>query len=482
MGVMTRRSFTGNAVVACVLARTQAMASAAAPGLSSGAVRAILTDRIRDLTLGQGGIGIVAGLTDAKGQNIVVAGQNDRSDPRLLDGNSVFEIGSVGKVFTALLLSDMVLRGEILLEAPVAHYLPTNTHLPERNGRAITIVDLATHMSGLPFMPDPPKVQGGNAPAYTETDIYRFLTAYKLTRNPGSDWDYSNLGYWLLGEALATRGGMSFVTLLHERVLRPLNMTDSGFELTPRMKANLAIGHDASLQRAQSMSTVPIYNLMPATGVGFYSTANDLLTFLSAAMGQRSSPLSSAFKLEIDTKKLIPHSTNVQALGWTLVMPGTEQLVFRDGGTLGFASCVAWRPHLSAGIVVLANCVGDVGDIAQHILAPEIPLKKPVVNLHREITLDRRVLSRYSGHYLAAGEGVFTIAFEGDHLTFESPPEWGLPKLRIRAETDKKFFASELPLRVEFQGEADRPADSITVFPPRGQKGIVAKRPKTTSR
>jgi hypothetical protein len=153
------------------------------------------------------------------------------------------------------------------------------------------------------------------------------------------------------------------------------------------------------------------------------------------------------------------------------------QLIFRDGGTFGFASCLVWDRVKRIGTVVMANCVTDVSDIGKHILRPDFTLAKPAPGvLHKEIPLDAAVLGRYVGRYQAQGEGTFTVALEGDHLTFAAPTDWGLPKMRIRPESKQDFFASELPLRVAFQVAPNGSAVGMTIFPPRGQKGLAAKK------
>jgi CubicO group peptidase (beta-lactamase class C family) len=108
---------------------------------------ALRIDRQRD------GVGIVVGLIDRDGRRVVAHGRCKRGGRRLVDGDTLFEIGSNGKVFTSLLLSDMVRRGEAALDDPVAKYLPGRVTVPERGGRQITLADLATHTSGLPRMP-----------------------------------------------------------------------------------------------------------------------------------------------------------------------------------------------------------------------------------------------------------------------------------------------------------------------------------------
>jgi serine-type D-Ala-D-Ala carboxypeptidase/endopeptidase len=124
-----------------------------------------------------------------------------------------------------------------------------------------------------------------------------------------------------------------------------------------------------------------------------------------------------------------------------------HKILFRDGGTLGYASAMAWDPKNRAGAVVLCNQIGDVADIARHLLRPDFPLTKQVTRKHNEIALDSSLLDSYTGRYEAKGEGIFTIARDGDFLTMESPSDWGLPKLRVRPESQRDFFAASSPSR-----------------------------------
>jgi CubicO group peptidase (beta-lactamase class C family) len=152
---MTSRILCGATVVLSV---TTALLGAQAPDNSNGRVlrsdqdiRQILRQRV-DV---QGkGVGIVVGVIDASGARVISYGQIAEGDQRPLDGDTAFEIGSMTKVFTALALADMVRRGEVALEDPIAKYLPAGTRIPERNGQPITFLEVATHSSGLPLMPD----------------------------------------------------------------------------------------------------------------------------------------------------------------------------------------------------------------------------------------------------------------------------------------------------------------------------------------
>ncbi len=316
-----------------------------------------------------------------------------------------------------------------------------------------------------------------NEPAaakYSAADLKQYVAGYQLKRDIGSEWEYSNVGYWVLAEALSSRGGMDYETLMRKRVIAPLKLVSTDFSILPKMKANLAIGHDAAFQPAPAISELPIYSLMPAAG-GLYSTTNDLLTVLSVAMGYERSLIAPAIEATLSTRRPTGGGSE-QALGWTVIGKGDNELIYRDGGTYGFASSVAWDPKKRTGVVVLSNQQGDVNDIARHLLRPDVPLAKPTNTKHVEIAIDSSLLDNYVGHYEAHGEGTFTVARANNFLTIESPADWGLPKLHIHPESPRDFFATELPVRVTFQVGNDGRVTGLFIYPPRGQKGVPANR------
>src|SRR5438105_12399524 len=178
-------------------------------------IRKILAERLGE---NEKAVGIVVGVIDPQGRRIICYGHQNGGDARPLDGDTVFEIASVTKVFTALLLADMVEKNEVALSDPASKYLTAVTiKLPERNGHLITLLDLATHTSGLPFMPaDAPPFSDPTAAKYSTGDLKRYLASYQLTRDIGSDWDYSNIGYWVLSEALAARTGKDIKDVIRQ--------------------------------------------------------------------------------------------------------------------------------------------------------------------------------------------------------------------------------------------------------------------------
>ena len=154
---------------------------------SNEAISSLLAERMR-----RNGVGTVVGVTEPSGRRIVVFGRSGAADGRALDGDTAFQIGSVSKVFVGLLLADMVRRGEVALEDPAQKYLPPGVKMPQ-HGRPITLLDLSTHRSGLPSMPDNFRLEADPNPveAYTVNDLWQFLSHYQLTHEPGEKYEYS---------------------------------------------------------------------------------------------------------------------------------------------------------------------------------------------------------------------------------------------------------------------------------------------------
>src|SRR5580700_6544253 len=161
------------------------------PVPSTHEIREILVRRIDEQ---KQAVGIVVGVIEPNGRRVVAYGKLANGDPRTLDGDTIFEIGSITKVFTSLLLADMVSRNEVALDDPAAKYLPESVKMPERGGKSITLLDLSTHSSGLPPLPGnfKPKDLLNPYADYSVDDLYQFLSGYTLLRDPGSEFEYSN--------------------------------------------------------------------------------------------------------------------------------------------------------------------------------------------------------------------------------------------------------------------------------------------------
>ncbi len=447
-----------SAILCGALARSQTLPNDAE-------IRQILADRI---DVQHKSVGMVVGIITPQSRRLVTYGQMTQGDARPLDGDTVFEIGSVTKIFTALLLADMVQHGEVHLDDPVSKYLPSTVHVPERNGRSITLVNLATQTSGLPFFPSDIPLDdraAGVVAKYTTGQLHEFLSTWSPTRDIGSKWEYSNLGFGLLGQALAHRAQVDYESLVHARITRPLGLESTAITLSSQMERRLAPGHDAQLRPAPSVN-MPAFE---AAG-SLRSSANDLLSFLAAFMGPTKSPLAPAMAAMLETRR--PGPGFQQALGWWIVSMGAgdEGFVFHGGQTPGFSSSVGFDPRTRVGVVVLSNGSADDGGLCWHLLRPSFPMATSAAEKARkdrkEIPLDPELAGLYAGKYRltdgpSAGMAIM-IERQGDALAFVSPatPPGGF---RLHAENERSFFITEADLQVDFQRDGEGRVASLTV-------------------
>jgi CubicO group peptidase (beta-lactamase class C family) len=349
---------------------------------SDGDIRKILIQRIDEY---RQSVGIAVGVMELTGRRIVTQGALEQGDPRPLTGDTVFEIGSITKVFTALLLTDMVQHGEVALTDAVATYLPPQVPVPQRNGRQITLHDLATHRSGLPRMPSnfTPKDPGNPYADYRVEDLYQFLSTYELPRDVDARAEYSNLGFGLLGHALERRAGTDFESLMRTRILEPLGMSSTRISLTPAMKARLASGHNGKLERVSNWETMTL-----AGAVGLRSTANDMVTFLAANLGFTESPLSRAMSAMLRVRR---STGEERAIGWEVVtLDGVfardgHSIIWMSGATGGYRAFIGFDRKARTGVVVLANAFSlseglsgteNIDDIGLHLLDARFPLNQ----------------------------------------------------------------------------------------------------------
>ena len=416
--------------------------TSAQTGSSDDEIRKILQDRIE---VAKRSVGIVVGLIDDKGTHVVSYGKPDQSSTQTLDGDSVFEIGSVTKVFTGTLLSDMVERGEVNLNDPISKFLPKSVKTPTINGKEITLLDLSTQTSGLPRLPSnfTPKDPKNPYADYSPEQLYSFLSGYTLTRDIGAKYEYSNLGVGLLGYVLALRAGTDYETLVRRRILEPLKMTSSGIKLTPQMQARLAPGHD------QSLKPVPNWDLPTLAGAGaIRSSVNDMLKFIAANMGLQKSPLLTAMQKAHQSR----HDTGTAdleiGLNWHILKKFDSVLVWHNGGTGGYHSFVGFDPKQRRGVVVLSNSSNDIDDIGRHLLVSQYPLAKLEAPKERkEIKLDAKVLDAYVGEYQFVPGVSITITHEGDQLFAQLT---GQGKIELFAETEKDFFFKVANVQISF--------------------------------
>jgi D-alanyl-D-alanine-carboxypeptidase/D-alanyl-D-alanine-endopeptidase len=433
------------------------------PVLSNDEIHEILVQRIDQQ---KQAVGIVVGVIEPTGRRVVAYGSLANDDPRTLDGATIFEIGSVTKVFTSLLLADMVNRKEVALDDPAAKYLPEHVKMPERNGKSITLLDLSTHTSGLPGLPSnfKPKDPSNPYADYTIDDLHQFLSSYTLPRDPGSEFEYSNLGAGLLGHLLAYRAGTDCESLIGTRITQPLGMPDTGITLSSSMQQRMATGHNAIL------APVAKWDLPTLAGAGaLRSSVNDMLTFLEAFLGYKETPLAPAMKAMLEVRRPLGKTKAGIGLAWHLL--GTS--AWHGGGTGGFQSFVGCDPKARLGIVVLSNAstLSGIDDLGGHIWNPKVPLANPEPPKQRtEIRIDPKLLDNYTGRYQWMPDRILEITRDGDRLflqTFFQLPGnlpgdlTGGPKFELFAEGEKNFFNKVTGSQIVFETGPEGPATSL---------------------
>ena len=465
------------------------MASPAATAVrhlpSDEEIRALLADQIEAQ---HKSIGMVIGLVTPQGRRVVSHGSTSQQNGRPVDGDTAFEIASVTKVFTSLLLADMAQRGEVALDESLAACLPADVRVPQRKGRQITLVDLATHTSGLP--PQPPDLSGLDdpaAPTYSVEQLYSSLSTYQLTRDIGSEWEYGNLDVALLGHALARRARTDYDSLVRSRITGPLGLSRTS-TVDASLAPNVAVSHDSDLRPARRLA---LGALAPAGAM--LSSANDLLTLLGACLGLVPSPLGAAFHAMVATRRPMrppmlimlrrywpvmlrmafsrrprqrmqpsAFSRAEQALGWYIAGRDDEEIVLHDGAGPSCAASIAYDAGARAGVVVLSNTGMTVQDISRHLLWHESPLARP----RREIRLDAAVLDRYVGDYQSAATPTFGVVRDGDRLFVRLPYMATLP---LRAESEHDFYVPELGFEFAFDWDSQGRVHEMLFGPRRGQ-------------
>lgn len=298
-------------------------------------------------------VAVAAAATRAGTTAYLARGVRDAQRGGAVDERTVFEIGSVTKVFTALLLADQVVAGNVELEQPLQELLP-DVRIPVR-GRPITLADLATHTSGLPRLPRSMLRQAMRNRSdpyahFTEHDVHAGLERARLRREPGGKWRYSNFGAAVLGHALAKHAGTTYDHLLRERVTGPLGLVDTVITLRPDQVQRAARGHTRWRHPTNDWS-MPA---MPAMGA-VHSTAADLTKFLHAQLDPDDTPLAEAIRLTHEPRAGRPPLQ--AALGWLVAsLPkGGPTVHWHNGGTGGARSFAGFVADQRSACVVLTT-------------------------------------------------------------------------------------------------------------------------------
>lgn len=412
---------------------------------------------------GKANVGVIAGVVNGGTVHVYTAGGFGPGTPAL-DQNTVFQIGSITKTFTATLLAQMVQAGDVRLDEPIQQLLPAGVHAPAYNGTPITLLNLAEQNSGLPSLPDNLKITSMLNPyaAYTTPMLHEFLSHYALTRAPGAKYEYSNLGVGLLGDLIAARAHASYADLVRERIFGPLGMNDSAMSLTPALQAHLAPGHTVDGNPQPPWT----FGELGAAGA-IDSTMHDMLLYLRANRApQPVSRLEKAMAFAQEPRYPIGNGMRI-GLVWMTTASG---ITWHNGETGGYYAFIGFDKAKNFGVVVMTNIADDTGDsVALHLLEPgSVPAPKPQPP---EFSVPLTTLQRYAGVYGLTPTFTITISVENGHLYAQAT---GQNAYRIYASSPTAFFFKVVDAQITFNVDASGNVSGLVLH----QNGVNHTAPK----
>ena len=317
--------------------------------------------------------GIAVVLVDPDGSvRFLSKGQSGNPARPQIDADTLFEIGSITKVFTSTVLAQRVAQGDLGLDTRLDEVMGAKPAWANPGVGAVTLRQLATHTSGLPRLPLDANFLGGMVRSlhnpyanYSEADMWTYVRQLALEVQLDPPVAYSNLGVGLLGQALASLDKMSYSDMVTARILAPLGLTATGTGLSTDRAPFMAQGHNASLL------PVPLWDLPSMPGAGaLRSSTRDMARFLQAHMQGTLAGASATHSAQVRID-----DTQSVALGWFIEQRHGEEIHWHNGGTGGFRTFAGFNLKSGKGVVVLSNVSQGVDDIGLHLLSQKFPIK-----------------------------------------------------------------------------------------------------------
>jgi CubicO group peptidase (beta-lactamase class C family) len=404
--------------------------------------------------------GSIAQLTP-EGASVHGFGRLSLSDSCTPDGDTLFEIGSISKVFTGLLLADAVLRGELSLDTTVAELLPEGVEL-DVVGRPITLLDLSTHTSGLPRMPSniAPEDPARPFEGYDATLMLEFLDAVEPERAPEVAYEYSNLAVGLLGWLVAQNAESDYETLLKERVLTPLGMHDTALSLGPRLAAQFAPPHDTDGESSASWGL----GVLKGAG-GIRSSARDMLRFARFAAGELepegSETLTGALALSMIPRRAVTGDERMRmGLGWHINID--RGVWWHNGQTGGYHAMLEVLPEEGVAVLGLSNTANDVIDqVVEGLVGEWLDGDALNVSLPEFLHVKPEGLQRLVGRYRNPLLGVLVVTRKADRLYAQLSNQ---PAFRIWPESERRFTYRVVDAQLEFDAGDDTAPRGVVLF------------------
>ncbi len=379
-----------------------------------------------------------------------------------VDENTIYEIGSISKVFTGILLAQQVLVGKLKLEDEINDFLPDDIKVPVMGNTEITFGNLTDHTSGFPRMPDNFTPANPNNPYadYTVEQMYEFISNYQPARTVGAEYEYSNLAQGLLGHLLALNNNSTYEELMVQTIADPLEMNDTRVELTQRMNENLALGHSEG-------KVVENWDIPTLAGAGaIRSSVSDMAKFVSANLGYMNGSLMEAMELSHQIRHHKAGETSI-AMGWHIMKGDKGDIICHGGGTGGYRTFIGFVKESGKGVVLFTNSSEGADDIGFYLLDSGSGLAKFKSDA---VDIPKSTLEKYVGLYELRPEFNIAISKEGKQLFGRAT---GQERFGIFPENDTLFYLTVIEAKISFHLERDT-VESMTLFQD-GQETLCRK-------
>lgn len=401
--------------------------------------------------------GIAALRITPAGVERAFAGVAKSPDGAPLGPRTLFEIGSITKVVTGTLLADAIRRGEVADTTRLLAVFP-GLALPAGSD-SITMLDLATHRSGLESFPRAFVPPDGDDP-FAALDSAALARAWAGTRvrfPPGTRAEYSNVGAGLLGRALVARAGVpDFGALVGARIARPLGLRDFGVTLADEQRARFASGHSRA---GEVVKPWRIGHLAAAGAI--VSSLADMERLALACLGRGPADVVAAVT---DAQRVRREFERGMRIGYhwiALPRPDSSLVHWHNGGTGGFRSYLGCNRRSGRAAVVLTNSNVSVDDLGMHLVDPALPLAPPATPVRRTVVaVDTATMDGLVGRYALTPAFVLVVSRDGTRLFGQAPNQ---PRFELAAESADRWFVKVVDAQVEFERGPDGRATALVL-------------------
>lgn len=432
----------------------------------AGKIAALVEPYIRHRKANAISVGILAGNERWTGHYGTLDGDGTPAP----DDRTIYEIGSISKVFTSVLLADAVESGRLKLNDPIGRIL---TELPTVNPKVaneITMLHLSHHMSGLPVTPGNVKPADPTNPfdGYDRSLLDEYLRTAKLSREPGTAYEYSNLGVGLLGDLLARQAGVSYEELLRKTVTIPLKMSNTGITLSAAQAARFAPPHNAALLPDNRWD----FDALAGCGA-IRSDIHDMLLFLQASLEPPGDSLGKALNLAWQKHKPRKGSDFAMGLGWMIA--GDQSTRWHNGQTGGYQCMILANRSLKSAVVLLSNTAGsEVDRLAEQIFQAIVGIQVEPRSFEDAVQVAPETANRLAGQYQLAPGIIIEVKIRDGRMMAQITGQQFLAVIP-KSDTEWKYQAVDATLKFELPKTGQSP--KVTLL----QSGRVLPAPRIAS-